>query len=260
MPASANSEKQPSRAPVQEIKEAVSATSCPDRRKLYEQLPDNMNAVFTKLKAAGIALEDAIEAPEPDGKAENEQSSPQAEYEWLKAVVLEISRHPLQRALPPRYGCWPKEARPIGHDLHDNFVTAIAANKADGRTKLTSDELAVVQENWFAWLKALDPQFKVPKYTPGVPLVDADMEMDAEIGADVDNDGDTVMDGGGPPAVSDSVPPSVARTETATLAVDDSSDGESDGENDDDDDYHKFLEEMEHFSWLGVGSNARGMQ
>ena len=71
-------------------------------------------------------------------------------------------------------------------------------------------------------------------------------------------DGDAVMSEGGQQALGESIPPPVARTEATTLAGDDDSNGN--GDDDDDEYYHKTLEEMAYFSWLGVGSNAGGVQ
>jgi hypothetical protein len=127
-------------------------------------------------------------------------------------VIHDIKRHPLQRALPPRHTLRPKEARHIRDDLVVSLTKIIAAAEADGRTLMTNDELAIVQEKRVALLKALDPQFKVPTYTPGVPFVDAE----------VDSDGDTAVGDDGQPAVSKSVPRPVAHVEaTASPAEDD---------------------------------------
>ena len=164
------------RAPVQQAKKIVRVVNYPDRKQLYRQIPDDMNTVFTELQDTGIALEKALMALNVHGKVKSNRASPRDEYNRLTKVILEIERHALQRALPPRYGCWPKEAIPVGCDLYQHLIKTMATFKADGRTILTSSELSVVQEKFFAFLKGLNPQIKLPKYTPGVPIVEADFD------------------------------------------------------------------------------------
>jgi hypothetical protein len=193
-------------------KEVVSVETHPDRKKLYNELPNDMNDVFTRFQEIAIDLEKAMKAPKPKtNKQKKKYRSPEQVYKQLQAVLLEIDRHPLQRALPPRYGCWPKEARPIGRNLYQYAAKIVAAGKAEGRTDLKSDELAILQEKWFAFLKALDPQFKVPEYIPGVPLSEPD----------VDDDGDIIMGGDGQSAASEHVRRPVARARATARTVED---------------------------------------
>jgi multidrug efflux pump subunit AcrA (membrane-fusion protein) len=162
-------------ARIQEHSSSKEKTTCDVKAQLAEvatTLTNIGNFVNTEANTEANIEAKADAAVKAAADATDEANTEQQARDKLSAKINAGIRFHVMN------GSWPKAAIPVAHDLQGTFTKIIAAANADGRTKLTSDELAVVQKGFFAWLKAIDPQIKIPKYTPGVPIVALEYDDD----------------------------------------------------------------------------------